>query len=207
MNAVFEKKLETLLNRYLELDPESNNRLQALRDKHVAIVLDAFKGITIQLHFSEEGIKINTSNLYTPDTIIKGKPISLVHLSFAPHQRKKFFEDDVTIEGNIEIGQKIIGLFDELEIDWEEYLSHWIGDIPAHHIGNLVKKIRNFSNKLNETFAQNINEYIHEEILLSPPKEALEDFFHDVDNLRMDADRLEAKLNHLIQMFEAKKEG
>ena len=41
------------------------------------------------------------------------------------------------------------------------------------------------------------DEFVHEEMKWLPAREALQDFFNDIDTLRMDVDRIEAKIQHL----------
>lgn len=201
------EKIETLLNRIILLDPESKKRLSKLDGKIVTIILNMLNGISFQLHFNASLIELKTSEIKKADTIISGTPLSLLHLSLSPNNRKQFFAEDVSIEGNIELGQEVIALFDELEIDWEESASKWVGDVPAHSLGRFAKKIRQFSKNLRETLYQNINEYTHEEIHLFPPPEELQNFFHDVDVLRMDVDRLDARIHHLIKSIDMNKEA
>lgn len=202
MRAFIENNLQKILNHYLALDPESENRLAALQDKIVTIEFLSVNCI-FQLVFNDSEIILKTTDFATPNTIIKGTPLSLLHMTLTPDDRKRFFADDVTIEGDLELGQKVIDLFDSIEIDWEEYLSHWIGDVPAHQIGRFANHFKNFSQNLRSTLLQNIKEYVHEEIDVFPPTEALQDFYHDVDNLRMDTDRLEARIVRLTNLMNA----
>lgn len=202
MMSFIENRIQHLLNKIILLDPESKNRLSKLDGKVVTIALNMLDGINFQLHFNAHEIELQTSDFKKADTVITGTPLSLLHLSLSPTNRKKFFSEDVSIEGNIELGQEVIALFDELDIDWEEYASKWIGDVPAHNIGRFAKKIRKFSKNLRETLYQNINEYTHEEIHLFPPREELQNFFQDVDVLRMDVDRLDARIHHLIKSMD-----
>ena len=201
MRTFIEKNLQTILNHYLALDPESKTRLKDLQNKIVTIELLNINFI-FQLVFIDEEIILKTSELLQANTLIKGTPFSLLHMSLRPSDRKRFFTDDVSIEGEIELGQKVIDLFDALEIDWEEYLSHWIGDVPAHQAGRFAKKMKHFSTQLRETILENVNEYAHEEVNLFPPREEIQDFFNDIDTLRMDMDRLEARIEKLIRSFE-----
>jgi ubiquinone biosynthesis protein UbiJ len=196
MNRWIEQTFQNALNRYLALDPESKSRLHALDGKTIAIELSGL-GLHFHLEFTRQEIKLNRNAAIKPDTTIKGTPFSMLHMSLARHDRKKFFAEDVIIEGNIELGQKAIDLFDSLEIDWEEYASHWIGDVSAHQLGRFIKKTVRVGKKIRLTLRENMNEYIHEEIDLFPPGEALSDFFNDVDTLRMDVDRLEVRLEKL----------
>ncbi len=198
--------LPIALNRYLALDPESSQRLNILKNKIVEIKLTigetSFYQESInkfQLLFSETGIQLKTKHFSSPDTFIQGTPLSLLRMAFTNKDRKKFFSEDVSIEGNIELGQQVIALFDALEIDWEEYLSRWIGDIPAHQLTRFTNKLKTLSNRFKSTLLENIDEYVHEEVDLFPSKEALQDFYHDVDTLRMDTDRLEAKVLQLTK--------
>lgn len=192
--SIFEKAL----NRYLSLDPESKSRIHVLENHVVSLELLKL-GITLHMVFIDGTIQFKEEPMLQPDVRIKGTPLSLLHMGLTKGNRHSFFTDDVTIEGNLEIGQQIIDLFDQLEIDWEEYFSHWIGDIPAHQIGRFVSGLKNFRNRVNETLLQNVNEYVHEEIAMFPPNEALKDFFHQIDILRMDTDRMEARIKQLAQ--------
>lgn len=201
MRSFIEKNLQSILNHYLALDPESASRLLNMQNKSVKIeLLDV--NLIFQLIFTSDEIQLKTNDFIPANATIRGTPISLMHMAISKDNRKKFFEDDVTIEGDVALGQKVIDLFDSLEIDWEEYLSHWIGDIPAHQTGRVVRHFKNFTQQFRKTITQNMNEYVHEEVNLCPPREALQDFFHDVDNLRMDTDRLEARIAKLQSIME-----
>lgn len=213
LNKLITDYLPIALNRYLDLDPESRARLDALQNKIVTIELlvnetPLYKESMhqFQIEFTADGIKLKTEEFSTPDTLIKGTPLSLLRMTFTKEDRKKFFSDDVSIEGNIELGQQVIALFDELEIDWEEYLSRWLGDVSAHELTRFSKKIKTISKRFRSTLLQNINEYTHEEINLFPSLEALQDFYDDVDTLRMDTDRLETKIQKLTEKITSKRE-
>ncbi len=189
--------IEKAINRYLSLDPESKHRIAALQGKAVTLELLGIN-LIVQLLFSEEGIQIKWEDFLKPDVTIRGTPLNLFHMSVAEDQRKQFFEESVVLDGDMELAQPVLAIFDELEIDWEEYLSQWIGDVPAHQAGRLMRGLNRFRQKISQTSAYNLNEYVHEEINLFPPAEALQQFFREVDELRMDVDRLEARVNRMF---------
>lgn len=188
--------LQGSINRYLSLDPESLPRVKALDGKVVTLQLLGL-GITLQLLFVGERIELKGEDFLEPNTYIKGTPLTLLHMAMTKGDRKSFFGEDLSIEGDLDLGQEVIDLFDHLEIDWEEYLSRWVGDVPAYQIGRLVRGIKNFNLRACDTFSQNINEYVHEEANWFPNREGLEDFFTDVDEIRMDVDRMEARVSRL----------
>ncbi len=197
MRAFIERNLQSVLNQYLALDPESSKRIKAIDNKVVTIELLSIP-LTFQLIFTNSTIEICKAR-EKPDTIIKGTPLSLLRMSLDKHHRKSFFADDVTIEGDLELGQKVIDLFDSLDVDYEEYLAYWIGDIPSYHMGQLSRKIRAFKSNVTSTLKDNFKEYLHEETQIFPGKEEVLDFFNDVDQLRLDVDRLEAKIRKLLK--------
>jgi ubiquinone biosynthesis protein UbiJ len=198
MKKAVTQSLETVINRYLSLDPESAGRLAALEGKIITIELLAIS-LTLHLKISNKKIMIEEKDV-VPDVIISGTPLALLRLSLSKQNRKKLFAEDVTIAGDLELGQQIIDLFDTMEIDWEEYLSHATGDVPAHQLGRFARGLREMAGRVRNSILQNINEYVHEEATLFPQREALNDFFNDIDLLRMDVDRLEARVKRLQQL-------
>lgn len=193
MKNILFSLLQKALNRYLALDPESAKRIQGLEGKTVLLTLLG-AGISLQLVFRDGRIQIKHDDFLTSDTTIQGMPLSLLHMKLTRGDRKQFFAEDVAIEGDLDVAQSVMDLFDQLEIDWEEYLSHWVGDVPSHQVGRFVRHIKKTARRAQEVLLQNVNEYVHEEADLFPPTEAMQDFFNDVDELRLDVDRLSARI-------------
>jgi ubiquinone biosynthesis protein UbiJ len=204
INKFIEEYFPKLINAYLALDPESQQRLLKLNGKIVTIELAKHP---IQLQFTQSGISLKTEHFSEPHTTIKGSPLSLLHITLARDNRKNFFSDNsIVIEGNLELGQQVIALFDELEVDWEEYLSHGLGDVGSHQLVRFTRKIKQFGQRIFSTLTENIDEYVHEEADLFPPSEALNDFYRDVDELRMDTDRLDARIRKLSEKISRNKQ-
>lgn len=195
MKQLVLESLQTALNAYLALDPATKTHYLGLQGKIVQLEILGIHW-TFQLIFTDNKVQI-TEPLQTADAIIKGTPLSLIHVAFTRENRHRFFTEDVIIQGNAELGQQVLDLFDHIEIDWEEGVSRWIGDAPAHYLGRLVNHFKNWQQATTHTLLDNLREFIHEEIILFPPREAIQDFYVEVDHLRMDVDRLEARINRL----------
>jgi len=189
------------INAYLALDDESKHRMAALENKTMTMVLLPFHWI-FQCEF-QNGYLILTEGEGKPfDAKLTGTPLQLLGLMWNQENRASFFSDDLVIEGDAELGQQFAMLFDELHIDWEEHLSKLMGDVPAYHLGQLFHRASDWLKQSEESMSQNINEYLHEEINYFPPVEALQDFYNDIDELRMDVDRLEARILKLCSFQE-----
>lgn len=200
---MFLPTLNKVMNAYLALDPDSEKRLSKLQGKVIAIELKPLN-ITFQCVFTASDVSLMMDDTLIPNTIIRGTPIQMLSMMITKHNRQQFFADDVVIEGDAELGQQVIQLFDELQIDWEEHLSQLFGDATAHHTGRLVEKTRSWLKDTIDSFSQNINEYLQEEAAWLPSREALQDLFQDIDTLRMDIDRLEARVKQAATRGDAK---
>ncbi len=187
--------LEKAINRYLAMDSESKRRMALLDNKIVTLELAGI-ALTTQLVFTTNGIQLKWDHFIEPDLIIRGTPLNLLHMSLST-DRKKFFADDVIVEGNMELAQQVLAVFDDLEMDWEDTFSKYLGDVPAYQTGRLLRHLKNMSQRFRNILSYNLNDYVHEEINVVPTKEALQHFFHDIDELRMDVDRLEARIEKI----------
>jgi ubiquinone biosynthesis accessory factor UbiJ len=196
MKKLFLSSLTKAMNTYLGLDAESRPRLKKLRGKIITLELLPFNWV-FQCSLTEKGLSILDDENVVADTTIRGTPLRLVGVMLAKDHRQRFFAEDVVIEGNAEVGQQVIALFDALQIDWEEPLSRLIGDVPTYHVSRFSQRVKAWIERSEHRFTQDVSDYLHEEKQWLPAREALHDFFEDIDNLRMDVDRIEAKINLL----------
>ncbi len=195
----FLNAFSTAINRYLHLDPASSDRLKLLNGKSIAVELLPIH-VTLYCHFSLTGVTVQSDTLEATDAQLRGTPLQMMGAMLDKDNRQRFFAEDLQIEGNASVAQHALALFDQLHLDVDEHLSKWLGDIPAHHIGRTFRDMTGWLNKTKNTLLQNINEYVHEEALWLPQREALQDFFTDIDNLRMDVDRLEVRVKQLTAL-------
>lgn len=188
--------VERALNQYLALDPETKKRLNNLEGKTITMILKPF-GLSFQVHIEGGSLQLLSGEPHPAEIKITGTPLSLLGIALNPNNKRQFFSDDMVIEGNIDQGQQLIDLFDQVDIDWEELLSKLIGDIPAYETCRFIKSIKSWSSQSIKTLLRNTDEYIHEEKTWLPPAEELNDFYNEVDELRMAVDRLEARIRNL----------
>ncbi|AOW58692.1 SCP2 domain-containing protein [Legionella pneumophila] len=193
------KALQTAINQAMKLDEQMPQKLQKLDGKTLEMVITPlnvnfyirFKGSEMQLLHRIDG---------RPDTIIHSNPIGLIRLSLLPTSKaRSLFNDKIRISGDIELGQSVKKLFDEIDIDWEGHLAHFTGDVVAHQIGSFVRKGLEFKNQFSTSMQQNITEFLQEELHICPSRNELEDFFAEVDELVLSVDRLQAHINNLMR--------
>jgi len=196
---------ENAINQYLQLDPEVPKKLGEHAGKIVRLT---FRGVSIQfdIQIMKNCISLLNDAEVTPDTEIIGTPLALVGLGMSKGAAKAnyLFSKDVTINGDIELGQELQRTLDNMAIDWEELLSKITGDIIAHHFGNCARATVAWGQKAASSLQKNTTEYLQEEIMILPQREALDDFYRDIDELRNDVERIDMRIEQAKQNSERK---
>jgi ubiquinone biosynthesis protein UbiJ len=195
--------LEAALNQYLAMDQDSSYFLTPLAGKVIAITLQPF-GTTIYLCPASDSIQCIDQYSSQADTHLSGSvwALGLMGLSNAP--MRSVFSGEVKIEGDMQIGRQFQELFAKLDIDLEEHLSHYTGDIIAHQLARFFQVGQSWSKDSLETFRLNAAEFLQEESrdLPSAPEVAI--YCAHVDELRSDYDRLQSKIARLENILEAR---
>lgn len=196
------KALQKAINQAMSLDELMPNKLEALDGKVLEMIITPLN-VHFFIQFKERKMLLLDRYEEHPDTIIHSNPIGLIRLSLLPASKaRSLFNDKVRMSGDIELGQNVKKLFDEMDIDWEGHLAHFTGDVVAHQIGSLVRKGIEFKKQFSQTMRQNVTEYLQEELRVFPSRNELDDFYNDVDELSLNVERLQAHVNQLLSDHE-----
>lgn len=182
--------LQKAFNHYLALDPEALKRFSTLSGKVVQLTLTSLN-TSFYLFPNKTGIDIQIHYTGKIDASIKGSIIDLTRIRFADKKTASSLMKKLEITGDTHLAQTFNQILKEIDIDWEEPLSHLTGDIIAHQIGSFVRRTKQYGSHTKQSLQQNITEYLQEEIRLLPPREEIEDFFAQIKRLQHDIDRLE----------------
>lgn len=191
----FTATLELIINAALKLDPESMKNLADFDGKIIQIKIQGL-GLDFFLQPSPQGVIIMNHYAGAADAILAGRPLKFAEMALGD-ERKVLFSGDVTISGDVELGQNFKRWMDRLDIDWEEQLSKITGDIVAHKTGNLLRGATAWGLQALNTISQNTADYLKEEGEQLPLAEDVDIFVQQVDDLRDSVDRIEARLAQL----------
>jgi len=106
---------------------------------------------------------------------------------------------DAEVHGDAEIANLYRQLLSSAQPDWEEELSGIVGDMAARRLSRLSAGARDWARRTRATAADNIAEYLEEEIRLLATRPELEEFLKGVDEIRETAARVDARLRLLEQ--------
>ncbi len=105
----------------------------------------------------------------------------------------------ITLDGDTELAASLGKVLRNIQWEYEEDLSHLIGDAAAHQIGEFGRKAASEAKRQTLNVAQMFSEYWQEEQPLIAKKRHVENFLKDVDALREDVERLEKRLEKLME--------
>lgn len=187
--------LEQALNAALALDPKTLERLGRLQGRVIAIELQG-TGIRLLLQPEKDGLRLMGHYDSEVDTTLRGAPFALLRMSTG-RTGEGMFKGGVEIDGDVELGQQVQRVFEKLEIDWEGHLSRLTGDIIAHQLGNTVRGLLAWGERSAEHLGQDTADYLQEETEILPLPWEVNEFIEQVDTLRSDVDRMEARVKRL----------
>lgn len=190
--------IETSLNAWLKLEGQTLPKFNNMQSKIICLHIT---GLDLKLYFLPDQNDIAVMENYAgePDTTIKGAPITLMRLGTSSNSGKTLLETDASIEGNTQLGAEFSRILGEVDIDWENLLSQFVGDSVAYQTGQLVAGSAKWLKEQQQSLQSETTEYLTEEAQLTPAEAEINHYLDQVDELRMSVDRLEARINHYIK--------
>lgn len=188
---------ETLLNRLLAADPESPRRLRELAGCRLGVELTDIE-LNLLVLFSETGLRFvppASDPDAAPAAQVRSSLAGILGLVTAADRRGA----KIAFSGDVGVVQDIRRLFAELEVDWEEQLSRFTGDVLAHQLGRAVRGSTNWLRRSGASALVTIGEYLTEERRHLPAAAEVSIFLTDVDGLHQDVERLAARIRRLEQ--------
>lgn len=188
--------LEAALNKYISLDEDVSLFLKPLMGKVIAVTITPFNE-TLYLCPSESIIQFMDVYEGNADTTLTGSLSALGLMGLSNTPARSFFSGDVVITGDLTVGQQFQKLFDQLDIDLEEQVSKYTGDVVAHKVGNLFRSAHHWHQESINSIKLNVAEFLQDESKDLPPEPEINIFTQQVDQLKEDVERTEAKVQSL----------
>ncbi len=189
--------LEAVVNRYLGLDPEALDALSEFAGRAVAVELLGLER-TVLVHITGQGVHLTLNLDQDSDARVRATPGALWRALTMQQPGESAFDPDLVIEGDTALVHGIKAVLERIDIDWEELLSHYLGDAISHQLGNISRGMTRWGRQAGDTLMQDVAEYLTEEGRLTPHRGELDAFVTAVDGLREDADRLEQRVRRLL---------
>ena len=195
--------IEGAVNRLLSLDPETVSRLSKLAGKQLAVnvkelnmtVVVAFSD-RIDLLLPDESVLEKSSDKQDEwDCKITLSLWSIKELQDPSRITQLIKQDKLDVQGDMQIAQDFSSLMKEMEIDWEEHLSRYTGDVIAHQVMKTGKKVHETALSQLQKLGKMISEGAIEEKKVAAPAIAVVHFSDQVHQVRADVERLQSRVD------------
>lgn len=193
--------LESSINRYLALDPAAGDLLNSLENKSITVILKEF---SFPVHFSiqQQQIYVHSNLDEQADVSLRASIPQLINMTLANNDTDSILGSDIEMSGNMDVGRQFRDVFKNLDIDWEEILSRYTGDIIAHKVGTGFRHLNKWMSNTGQSIQQDITEYLQEESQQLPTESEIAAFIKQVDDVRLSIDRVEARIKLLRNALE-----
>ncbi|MGH8581635.1 MAG: ubiquinone biosynthesis accessory factor UbiJ [Gammaproteobacteria bacterium] len=186
--------LEAVFTRLLALDPETAERLGGIAGKAIAVELLGL-GQTLYLLPQADRILLRADYDGEVQVRVRGTPISLLGMARSAEEAAPL--GDVEIIGDLHLSRRLQSILSSFDIDWEEWLSQYLGDVLAHQLGNAGRSFAGWARDTQRTLEMDVSEYLRYEAQVLAERRDVAQFMGAVDTLREDVDRMEARIRRL----------
>lgn len=188
--------LEAAINAALRMDPQALQRLAELEGQRFEINIEDWE-IRFYLLPTAQGVLLRQEIPDAPSACICGTLQGLCRVGFAKGSQSALFQNALRVTGDLEAGEQLRTLFSELDLDWEEELSRWVGDAAAHKIGDMARQLKSSAAQVRASLGLNLKEFLQHEVHALPSRSEVERFITEVNELRQHVDRLSARTDRL----------
>ena len=184
-----------VLNRNIRATTRARELCEKLAGTIVAVrVRDTALATWFIVH--EQHLEIVTDTDLEPDILICGSLFALARMAGVPGA-SAIRDGSLEFTGDPLLAQEFQQLLTYAKPDIEEELSGFVGDVAAHRLGEIARGVGHWSREARSTMGANIREYLQEESRDVPSRYEVDRFATNVNALRDDVDRLEARIRRL----------
>lgn len=196
---MLDKILENTINHLLASDYQGKRRLSSHRGKSVGFDIKPM-GLQFITTIENEGLSIDTGSVEQADCSIHGTPIALIrYLNASQINPSTNYSLGIEIDGDLEFAREISSVFRNLDIDWEEIFSKLIGDAPAYQLSKFMSVFRSDLERSKQSAQAHLHYIVSERMNQIVTSREAEQFYREVDQISVDAAKLEQKINQLTQ--------
>lgn len=190
--------LERAINRALQLDPATQQRLRALagqvfhlhctRPDLELFLLPQIDGVQLAAFFDG---KITAG--------LTGTAGDFSRLLHSDDPAAELINGNLAVRGDSKALQRLQRIASDLDLDWEAPLTRLFGDVVGFQLGRGLRHLAGRARYAGQQMARQVQDFVaHESHLFAAPHE-IKQFGSDVEQLARRSERLEQQLNTLRQ--------
>lgn len=190
------------LNRVLRMDSTALPRLAALEGK--VIEIDCRQpAMQVFILPDEQGLMLASAWEGEVDCRLRAPAPSLAHLALSRDKTAVLHSPQVQLHGDTAALLDLFGILQDLELDWEHELQKWLGPVPTSLIAGHIRLRTRWTRQGLARLSQSLSEYLAEESRTLVGKREAEAAFSELDAMKVDTERLEARILRLSRSLDS----
>jgi ubiquinone biosynthesis accessory factor UbiJ len=186
--------IEAELNRCVGESTAARDLLARLDGTSFAVHVEGV-GLTVALHADGDRLRVDDDATAATATL-RATPFDLLRLVNAEGVRG-VKRTHAELKGDLQVAERYAQLLKLARPDLEDEAAKWLGDVPAHALGEVVRGVGSWLKRAGDAVRMNTSEYLQEESRAMPASLEAQAFYADVDRLRDDVERAAARLARL----------
>ena len=152
-------------------------------------------GLTGVLHSDGEHVRLD-SDATAATAMLSATPLDLLRLLRADGV-SGVKRTRAALSGDLDVAERYARMLKLARPDLEEEVAKWLGDVPAHALGLVVREVGAWLARAGAALRMNTAEYLQEESRAMPAPLEAQAFYGDVEKLRDGVERAAARLARL----------
>ncbi|MGI5310204.1 ubiquinone biosynthesis accessory factor UbiJ [Rheinheimera sp. WS51] len=177
----------------IKLDPNAKQGLLKLQGKQLSFTLRELS-LTLVITATTDTLLFNQHNEPT-DCAISTDFTSLKQLRDPSQLTRLIKADALQIDGDIQVAQQFSYFFEQLNPDWAQALSVYIGDAAAHRVTKAIEQIQRYITEQSQHLTELTTELAQDELRLSPTSIEVAQFSQHVSDVAARVALLQQQLN------------
>ena len=186
--------IESELNRCIGESTAARELLARLQGTSFAVHVEGL-GVTGVLHADGERLRLD-SDATDATAMLSATPFDLIRLLRADGV-SGVKRTRAALSGDLDVAERYARMLKLARPDLEEEVAKWVGDVPAHALGLVVRGVGAWLARAGGALRMNTAEFLQEESRALPAPLEAQGFYSDVERLRDDVERLAARLTRL----------
>lgn len=184
------------INRVLRMDSTAIPRLSALAGKVIAVDCRD-PALRVYIIPNDEGLTLAPDWAAPADCTLRAPAASLVRLALSRDKTAVLHSPEVELDGDSGALLELAGVLQDLELDWEYEVSRWLGPVGSQLLGGHLRKQTRWTRDSFASISQNLADYLSEESRALVGRHEAEARFAELDRIKLDLERLEARVARL----------
>jgi ubiquinone biosynthesis protein UbiJ len=115
---------------------------------------------------------------------------------------KNRLQHGLHVRGDMDCAKALYDTWRYLDLDWEGYLATFVGGDAANMLSKGFNQWKTWAKDNVDSGIENVGAYLQDETQWLPTQNEIEHFLQEIDKLRLDVDRVEARLSLLQKNYQ-----